>query len=753
MKKTITIISLSALSAFLPAELSAKNPAADKGNEYGDSIVNLKEIAITATKSTSDQEKEAVSVSSLSRQTVERMNIVTAKGAAAVVPNLYIPDYGSRITSTIYVRGIGARIDQPAVGMNIDNVPIMNKDNYDFDILDIAAIDITRGPQSTLYGRNTMGGMIDIRTLSPLSYSGTRLLAEYGNANRVKAGVSHYARPTSKFGVGASLYYSRSDGFFENAYNGADCGKEDGGRASLKLAWKPNENFIVENMASFSAVRQSGYAYEFIETGQISYNDTCYYRRNSILDGLTMKWNHDNFSLTSVTSYQYIDDDMTLDQDFLPVSYFTLSQLKKEHAVTQDLVLKSSVNDRLNWLAGISGFYRHLSMDAPVTFKEYGIEQLITKNWNANNSKYPMRWDEDQFVLGSRFKMPSYGLSAYGEVSYQLDRLTFIGGVRFDFESVTLNYNSDCSTSYTIYQQQPDGSERPFRRDPVEIHNTGHLRRSFKEVLPKVSVVYNLPLQEPANLYLTVAKGYKAGGFNTQMFSDVLQQQLMSDMGIGQRYDVDKVIGYNPEKSWNYEIGGKFSLADGRLSTSFAAFYIDCRDQQLTVFPDGDVTGRIMTNAGKTRSTGAELSVTYYPVNGLVLNAGYGYTNAKFVEFNNGKQDYSGKFVPYAPQNTIFAGANYSFRVKNDFLRYISVGASGHGVGKIYWNENNTRQQNLYFLLDANVRFSGEHYSLDLWTKNATDTQYNTFYFVSIQHEFLQRSKPAQFGATLRITI
>lgn len=127
----------------------------------------------------------------------------------------------------------------------------------------------------------------------------------------------------------------------------------------------------------------------------------------------------------------------------------------------------------------------------------------------------------------------------------------------------------------------------------------------------------------------------------------------MESMGIGRRYDVDQVVGYKPENSWNAELGALIKTADKQFSASATVFYIHCRDQQLTVFPEGDITGRIMTNAGKARSAGIEVSVAYSPVERLTLNAAYGYTNAKFLEFNNGKEDYSGRFVPYAPQNTI----------------------------------------------------------------------------------------------------
>lgn len=719
---------------------------------YSDSIVNLKEIAISAAKHTGGEGSDGAS-SEFGRAASERLNIGSAKNLSAMAPNLFIPEYGSRMTSSIYVRGLGSRIDQPVVGLNIDNIPVLNKDNYDFDILDIERIKVMRGPQSTLYGRNTMGGVIDIRTLSPISYQGTRILAEYGNANSIKAGVSHYSRPTQRFGAGGGISFFSTDGFFKNLYNGEMCDKEKNGRATLKLAWKPSEDLILENMAGASLVRQGGYAYEFAGTREINYNDTCFYRRTSVLDGLTVKWNTAHFSLTSVTSYQYSDDNMTLDQDFLPESYFTLTQKRKEHAVTQDIVLKgSAASGKIDWLGGAFGFFRRTEMDAPVTFKAHGIEEMITSKWNEISGNYPMRWDSDNFLLGSAFSMPNCGIALYGEASAKIGRLTATAGLRIDHESTELSYTSDCSTGYTIYRAD-GGTLTPDSHREVEIHNTGNLTRAFTQLLPKLSLVYAVPIPAEATVYATASKGYKAGGFNTQMFSDVLRQELMSSMGIGTRYDVESVVGYKPEKSWNCEIGGKIKSPDGKIAADFAAFYINCSDQQLTVFPDGDVTGRIMTNAGKTRSAGAELSVSLHPVNRLHISAGYGYTNAKFIKFDNGKTDYSGKFIPYAPQNTIFAAANYGLNTAFGPLRYISFGVSASGAGKIYWNEENSAVQNFYMKLDASVKFVCDRFSADIWAKNITGTQYNTFYFVSIQHEFLQKGKPVQFGATLRVTI
>ena len=135
----------------------------------GDTL-SLGEVTVTAIKQSADMRTQATTLTVIGRQEAERNQVLSVKTAADLVPNLFIPDYGSRMTSTVYVRGIGTRIDQPAVGLTIDNVPVMTKENYDFDLMDVARFEVLRGPQSTLYGRNTLGGVMHVYTLSPLNY-------------------------------------------------------------------------------------------------------------------------------------------------------------------------------------------------------------------------------------------------------------------------------------------------------------------------------------------------------------------------------------------------------------------------------------------------------------------------------------------------------------------------------------------------------------------------------------------------------
>ncbi|MCH5239064.1 MAG: TonB-dependent receptor [Muribaculaceae bacterium] len=710
--------------------------------------VTLKEINITSIKQTErlDDEPEASTV--LSGKELEQNGIVTMRGVSDVVPNFFMPDYGSRITSTIYVRGIGARMDHPAVGLNVDNVPYLNKDAYDFDISDIASVVMLRGPQSTLYGRNTMGGVINITTLSPFSFQGWRAYLEGGLGGRIRANLGWYYKFSSKSALSISGDYGHLEGFFRNEYNNKKIDKENSFSLRSKFQYHPFSNLRIQNVIGANILRQGGYPYEYVGTGRIEYNDTCFYRRFTFTDGLTIAYEHSRFSLTSISSVQHINDNMTLDQDFLPESYFTLTQKKRETSLTEEVVLKGSVaKGSYNWITGGMFFYKDLDMRAPVTFKDVGIRELIEDHRNNSNLSYPISWDSRLFTLNSNFKIPTYGLALYHESEYSLGNWDFVAGLRLDYERADMDFRSFCKTGYEIYHKNENGLE-PYRHVDIDIDDRGKIKKDFLTLLPKFAVVYKF--KERGSLYAKVTKGYKAGGFNTQMFSDVLQQRLMGIMGIGSQYDVEDIVAYKPEKSWNYEIGAHLRFQEIGLNLELTTFFIDCHDQQLTMFPDGTTTGRIMTNAGRTRSFGGEFAGQLHLNRHWDFNLSYGYTNARFLEFFNGIKDFAGKRLPYVPSNTLFGQLLYNLSLSTQKFSQLIFDVNMRGTGSIYWNEENTLRQKFYAQLGASVTWQWNNWEFKLWGRNLTDTNYYTFYFISMGNEFLQRGRPIEAGVSVR---
>jgi len=690
----------------------------------------------------------ALPVTKLDRSDITMLGIDAVKDLGDIVPNLYAPSYGSRMTSSIYMRGLGSRIDQAVVGLNIDGVPYLNKDTYDFDLPDINSIEVLRGAQSVLNGRNAMAGQINAYTISPRDFQGYRFMLEYGRTNDVKASAGGYFKINDKLFTSVSTYYGHTDGFWRNDYNRKKTGRENNGSVRWKTVFSPSKAHTITNTASFSVGRQSGYPYTSTATGKIAYNDTCYYRRNYFSDGLTVAWKGKRVVVTSITSVQYLDDEMTLDQDFMPSDYFTLTQRRHEFTFTEDLFTRGS-RGRYSWMGGVFGFYRRTRMWAPVTFYNAGISKLIEEKRNEMNPDYPISWDERKFPLLSEFTTPTGGFALYHQSTYKTNGWTFDLGLRWDIERTSCNYRSDADASYTTWQVLPDGSRAQFSNTPLNIHDTGKLSQTFNELMPKVVVTRELPF---GAVYASFTKGYKSGGFNTQMFSDVLQQRVMETMGIPMIYNVDEIVKYRPEVSWNYEIGIRADALDKKLTAEATGFFIDCRDQQLTVFPPGTVTGRIMTNAGRTRSLGLELTAKYSPLADLQLSASYGYTNATFRKYNNGRQDFRGNRVPYSPAHTLFASLRWNTPWHPGGLS-TELCATVRGVGDIMWNEENTMSQPFYALAGTSFTLCGERWSLKLWGENLSDTHYNTFYFLSMGNSFTQRGLPLTFGATIRFNI
>ena len=203
-----------------------------------DTLIAMDRVQITAIKQGSELRREAVAASILSGRTLEMGGVSAVKDVMTEVPNLFMPDYGSRTTSSIYVRGMGTRIDQPVVGMNVDNVPLADKNLYDTEVQDIERIEFLRGPQATLYGRNTMGGLINVYTLSPLTYQGVRLRADYGSRNSYRIAASTYNRLGKKFGFSVAAQFAHCDGYWRNLYNNSLCDRENSGSFRTKFQYR-----------------------------------------------------------------------------------------------------------------------------------------------------------------------------------------------------------------------------------------------------------------------------------------------------------------------------------------------------------------------------------------------------------------------------------------------------------------------------------------------------------------------------------
>lgn len=699
-------------------------------------------------------------VSTFLMRRIEERGIASPKNLSAVVPGLNIPDYGTSMTSTIYVRGLGSRMDNPVIGLYVDDVPIIDKNCYDFSFTDIRRIDFLHGPQGTLYGRNSMLGVLSVETLSPTAYQGTRGIIEYGSASTLSAKLSAYK---GRFGLTAA--YGHTDGFFINEYDGSNCGLSDSFSARARFVGGVGKASL-DNILTVSYIDQTGYPYRKLMAGEllpVDYNDKSGYRRFFLMDGFRLKTEWRNWKISSVTSFQTLFDSMDMDQDFTPKSMFTLNQIQEQVAFTQEFIFKPKTHTV--WWDSQTGLFAMVKlnkMSAPVRFLKDGIKSLILDNANSGIPQELGRLNiqEENFLINSDFYIALGNVAAYHESYFNTGRWTFTAGLRLDFEASRMRYDSGSDIHFIV---SPAMSEYiPFS---TKVDGTETVR--YAQLQPKLSVSYDATSERMRSkglnmsLLASVSEGYRSGGFNTQIFSDVLQRKMMLGMmeSLGVHLDGKGDLStdgltYRPEICLNYEIGGKFRMrsAGHILESFFTAYRVDCRNQQMTVFPYGNGTGRMMANAGRSRSLGVEAEASWM-WKGLSVSFAGSLMDARFVDYDDGRNDWSGNRIPYSPESTLYLRCGYKFLTRGRFLRSVSLNADINRSGRTYWNEAGDISQSPYSLIGADVRLTTSKAELWLRGQNLAGTEHSVFYFKSVGNSFFQAGKPRRFTIGLSINL
>lgn len=788
MAAGVTVISAATPAYSMPKKETAEAP------KDTTRVIDIEEVIVIATpKENNRLRQQPLSATSFSQGDMRNNSVTSVKSLSGLVPNLFIPDYGSKLTTSVYVRGIGSRINTPAVGLYVDNIPFIDKSAFDFNYSDIERIDVLRGPQGTLYGRNTMGGLIRVFTKSPFSYQGTDISLGAATYNNYKASVNHYHRISDKFAFSAGAFYEHEGGFFENVARNnekIDKGDEVGGR--MRAIWLPKDNLKLDFTVNYEYSNQGGYPYQLTslsetdiyyqdlkgDLGKVAYNNECGYMRHLLNGGLNLEHQADNFILSSVTGFQYLKDEMNLDQDFTRKNVYTMSQRQNSKTISEEIVLKSKPGRRWQWTTGVSGFYQWLDTEGPVTFHEDGISSLMENNVNGIFKKikeeYPMMPDmslditDENILIGGNFKSPMLSTGIYHQSTINdiiFEGLSFTAGLRMEYERYWLDYSSNTNINFDF---KIAVMPMPFKGLNSSPKVNGNISHDYIQLLPKFALQYDF--NKSNNIYASVSKGYRSGGYNIQMFSEIVQGEMINGMiavldekshGMVSQMGGDKIphyefniqetTMYKPEYSWNYEIGSHMTMFDGRLQADVAAFYMDTHDQQISRFAASGL-GRITVNAGKSRSIGGELALKAQITDAFSLNGNYGYTHATFTDYVvSDEVNYNGNYVPFVPQHTFNIGGQYIFRMKSGaWLDNIMLNANYKGAGRIYWTEQNNAYQDLYGTLNGRISLNKGNGQIGIWINNALNTKYQAFYFESMNRGFAQMGRPMQIGVDLR---
>ncbi len=661
------------------------------------SVVVLENIVVSASKMNLKVKEMPASVSIVSAKAIRLNEIGSLHSINTLVPNFAMPEYGSKLTSPVYIRGIGSRINAPSIGLYVDNVPYFDKSTFSLDLFDIEHIEVLRGPQGTLYGRNSMGGMINITTRSPMEKQGGHIgvtLATYGNY-RVEGG--YYGKINNDAAVSLSARYQHRDGFFTNRYLDEKVDELNSFALRNRLVYKLSREISLENIAGFEWSRQGGYPYAIYNDSlktldAVRYNQKSSYDRNMFSDALIFKYAKPTWEISNSLSYQYFDDVQRIDQDFSTDSLYFAKQTQKQKMVSNELSARSKGDGTFKWVLG--GFGLLQSFSNLVDVDVYNINQWYVKDYNTN-----LR-----------------GFAFFGQLSVKIQpNLVLTGGIRYDYEQSELEY---------AYYGQRGINELPAI-DTVYPVLKDHV------MLPKVALTYKFG---NTNIYASYSTGYKPGGFNST-----------SDLP-------DSLLRFKHENSHNFEAGIKSSLFENLIYTDFALFFTRMENQQIyRTAPNG--RGSYLHNSGLSENTGFEISVRNKEFHGFEAMVAYGYTQSKIIKYvQDAAINFNNHYTPYIPRHTMAVQLTKRVKLKNNQIANEALfNVVFHQSGITYWDLKNNFAEERYQLFDAKIILTRNNIQVDFWGRNLLNTRYKSFLFEANNKVYAQKGRPFQAGVNVTV--
>jgi len=644
--------------------------------------VTLPTVTVTAQKEPADQQTLPVSVTAIPADWLDMARITWLSEAAMFAPNTVITEFTARKLSNPRVRGVGASPGNAAVGTYVDGVPVLNSNASSMEFTGVEQIEFVRGPQSALFGRNTLAGVINIASHRPsLSRWTGEIVAPFGNfgARDVRGGLS--GPLSSQVALGVWGGRAERDGFTVNTLTGNDIDSRAATFGKAQLLITPSSRWETRIIASGEDADDGDYALNDLDALRVNPFEVArdfegYTRRSLFNTTVLNRYEGSRLSVTATTGVVRWDTDDRTDLDYTPLPLATRSNVEEASQFTQE-VRVASAPDRpmaispdvtLKWQAGVSLFTNDYTQEAVNTLAPFTLSRFIS---------FPVQQTTPRAALDDR------GVGVYGQGTLTVnDALDLTLGARLDHESK----NARLETFFT-----------PMIAPPSLIETDA----SFSNVSPQLAVAYRLGANRM--LYGSAARGFKAGGFNPA-----------SPAGSE---------AYGEEHTWNFEAGVKSTVAGGRVLANAAIFFTEWSDLQLNL-PNPQVPAQFyVANVGNASSRGIELELTARPVQGVDLFSSFGYTRARFggSTMSSGL-DVSGNELPFTPDFTLALGAQLTRALTSQ----VSVYGRGElaTYGAFHYDDANSASQDAYSLVNLRAGARGRLLSAELWVRNAFDTRY-----------------------------
>jgi len=666
-----------------------------------------------ARRRSASTQKIPESIVTLTGTEIQSTGINNIQSFANLVPNVSFNTSQSVGVNFINIRGIPQiRNGDAPVTFVIDGVTIPDPNLLNQELYDLAMIEVVKGPQGTLYGKNAIGGAINILTNAPSNITKNKVVLGYGNGSSFKSILSStgaIVKDKVYFRIAGS--YRNTEGFFDNETlnQKVDANNSVSLRGQLKFDFNPTFTATLTGQISDA---ESGAVYwaHAPEGLQLDANDF-----NSVINAdvlgkaaldnqfasLKLEKSLGKAKFKSVTSFNSADRIHTGDLDFLPSDILRQEQESNTRTFNQEFRLSSTLNSKLSWETGL--FFQNSKKDLITkVFADFGYftdpvaptgELVLTNFVEAR----PLSDFTNEYKTIAGFVFADYQLT---------DKLTFSGGLRFDNDRIRQVNRNDA--------RSPERTDNKFQ--------------------PKLSLAYQA--SKNTLLFANYGKGYRNAGYNAQS-TDFFDEE------------------YEAETTDNFELGLKTSSKNQRLIFNLSGFYIDFDNQQQYVVALG-ANGLLLGNFNfpKSEVYGFESDLKYRMNRYFDVMAGYGLNLSTIKEGGQtsgfDRSVFNGNNTPFVPQTSYMLAlqSHVSLNERVDFTGFINL----HGKGKIYWAEDNLDVANPYSLLDARIGLTiDKKIDLAIWGNNLTNKKYYQEYFAgelsgSAAGDIAWKGQPISYG-------
>lgn len=719
-----------------------------------DATARLESIVVTAQKRAENVQDVPIAITALSSATLEKQRVANVTSLDNLVPGLRIAAADAAANPKIFIRGAGLNDFNPTsssgVGMYADGVYIGSPLAQYSAFYDLDRVEVLRGPQGTLYGRNTTGGAINVISRRPTFTPEGYASVEYGTFNALDANFGFGGPVVSdKLAFRIAGQYVEDEGYSTNAVTGNKV--NDAERFALRgsLLYTPDASTdVLLTLSSFTnrggavqpksrqliptdpaaagpdgvcapAFFRSGLCTDvlgFADTSGDPYTVTSDVEGQDKVDlwtaALTVDRDlTDTLTLTSITAYQDVERNAHENTDSSPLQMIEAFYVNTQQQFSQELRLASD-GERLKWVVG--GYYMN---DETTSNSAYDILRILRPLFTTPDNPTGASPENSVIYLGYPYTQKTDSYAIFGQADYELASGLFLtAGLRWSADEKSMDYSTIAEQAVTLFTYQAD--------------------KTFSDWSGKIGLKYDLT--DTTNIFANYSRGYKSGGF----------------FG-GNADSAEQIAPYNNETVNAYEIGSKSDLLGNRLRMNLSGFYYDYQDIQAysTVERNG-LTVQVLDNAASAEMYGAEAEFVARPVRNLDLSLGLAWLHAEYGEYASLGDDYSGNKMPQAPEFSMTSRAAYTIETDTGVTITPSIDVSYRS--KVYFDSTNRERLSdpELWLVGGEIAVASPDGKVEagLWGRNLTDEAYLTSAnpIDSLGVDLLTYSRPRSAGLFLR---